>query len=54
MVLLTQEKSALIDNLNFRSATLKELSGQKYNIEIINVKEPLLDQYVEGEKEDAR
>ena len=26
-VLLTSEKSVLIDNLNFRSATLKELSG---------------------------
>jgi serine/threonine protein kinase len=53
-VLLTDHKSLLIDDLALREKMKKELLELNPAIEIVYVKEPLLDEYAEGTKVDEK
>ena len=47
-VLISDSKSILIDDLAMREKIKKELMELNPNIEVVYVKEPLLDEYVGG------
>lgn len=53
-VLISDSKSILIDDLAMREKIKKELMELNPSIEVVYVKEPLLDEYVEGIRTDEK
>jgi hypothetical protein len=53
-VLLSDARSILIDDLALRERMRKELTAINPELEVAQVKETMLDEYVEGSREDER